>query len=61
MDDNQPADEIIENGLGEIARGIYRMAHTEQDTQRAYELAMAVVSVVRGMAFDMLKSGKAKP
>jgi len=47
-------DEMIEEGLSLIARGMFRMADENigNDPRGAYDAGMGLVSVIRNMAFD---------
>ncbi|MGI9351832.1 MAG: hypothetical protein ACR2O3_09735 [Rhizobiaceae bacterium] len=52
------ADEWIEEGVGLIARGMYRKAEQEGDRQGAFDYGMAAVSTIRKMAFDFKPKSK---
>lgn len=55
MSDDKTASQLIEEGVGLIAQGMYRKADREKNPQAAYEDGMAAVNVIRHMAFDFLK------
>jgi hypothetical protein len=65
MTDEQAANaspsELIEAGVGLIARGMFRRGDKsgENDPQSAYKDGMSAVAVVRDMAFGFLKSANA--
>ena len=61
-EDARSADQLIEEGVGLIAKGMFRLGDKshEANPQAAYDAGMAVVSTVRGMSFDFLKIANAK-
>ena len=54
--------ELIEAGVGLIARGMFRKGDKSGEAQprEAYEDGMAAVSVIRDMAFNFLKISNAE-
>lgn len=55
--DGKTASELIEEGVGLIAKGIFRKGDKsgENNPRAAYDAGLAAVSVIRGMAFDFLR------
>ncbi len=54
------ADQLIEDGVGLIARGMFRMGATgeQNNPQKAYNAGMAAISTIREMAFEFLRKTK---
>ena len=53
--DKASAEKLIEDGVGLVAQGMFRLGSTNNDPQAAYDAGMTVVSVVRDMAFDFAR------
>ena len=51
------ADQLIEEGVGLIAKGMFRMGHKDagNDPKAASDAGMSAVSVIREMAFEFMR------
>lgn len=61
-DDTRTPSELIEQGVGLIAKGMFRRGSKQGEgrPKEAYEDGMTAVSVIREMAFNFLKQANRK-
>lgn len=60
--DTRTPEELVEQGVGLIAQGMFRAGHSTSgnDPRAASELGLSAVSVIREMALDFLKRANAQ-